>query len=96
MQTVGRKMPKDRRGQKVAHCSYCGVRWYSGDLRRDASGKWVCPDDIGGRDTATLDALNAEGAAMYRPGEAHDDNGAPYFAVDVDSPTPQRTTRDDI
>lgn len=96
MQTVGRRMPKHRRGQKTAHCSYCGVRWYSGDLRRDASGKWACPDDIKGRDTATLDAMNAEGAASYRPGAADDGVSAPYFVVDIDSPTPQRTTRDDI
>lgn len=95
MRTVGRKIPRHRRGQTTGHCSYCGVRWYSGDLVRDASGNWACPDDRKGRDVVTLNELNAAGA-KGRSGETGQAAEAPFFVVDIDSPTPQRTTRDDI
>jgi hypothetical protein len=58
-------------GERRAACSYCGMTFYRSDMVRDASGHLACPDDQDGRDTATLDRLNAQHAAkagMRRPG----------------------------
>lgn len=95
MQTIGRKWPKAWRGQSTGHCSYCGVRWPSGKLRKDRSGNWACPDETG-KDVVTLMEENAAGAASIRPLRETSETGAPYFATDADVATPQRTTLDDI
>jgi hypothetical protein len=60
--TVGRHWPKSRLGQHASVCSYCGATWPSGDLRRDRSGNWACPDEGGGADATTCNELNAAGA----------------------------------
>lgn len=51
-------------GDRRVECAYCGMTWYRRDCRRDAAGYIVCPDDMEGRDTVTLDRLNAAGATV--------------------------------
>jgi hypothetical protein len=53
-------------GERRVVCDYCGITWYRSACRRDASGFLACPDDQSGRDTATLDRLNAQAAAQVR------------------------------
>ena len=60
--TIGTHWPKSRRGEYTAMCSYCGASWPSGDLRRDRSGNYTCPDDDHGADATTCNELNAAGA----------------------------------
>jgi len=58
--TVGRRRPASSPlGDFQAKCDYCGVVYYRKDLRRDGSGKLMCPVDDG-IDALTLDRMNAE------------------------------------
>ena len=67
MLTMPRRYPFPApRGERREYCSYCGILWYRSSLRRDAAGFLACPDDQGGRDTVTLDRLNAAGAQQVR------------------------------
>lgn len=50
------------KGERRRTCDYCGIPWYQSVMRRDAAGLWACPDDQAGRDTVTLDRLNASGS----------------------------------
>lgn len=61
MRTIPRRYPFPApRGERRYTCDYCGMKWYISQLRRDASGFYACPDDQDGRDTVTLDRLNAQ------------------------------------
>lgn len=53
-------------GERRVTCDYCGIEWYRSQCRRDPAGFLACPDDQGGRDTVTLNRLNAEAAAQVR------------------------------
>lgn len=68
MRTVPNHLSSDRpRGEYEALCSVCGVRWLSSQLRRDASGRWCCPDDYKpGDDSVSLSRANAQGARSSR------------------------------
>jgi hypothetical protein len=73
MRTMPRKYPlPGPRGEHRRMCDYCGIVWYWSDLRRDAAGRWACPDDQGGRDVVTLTRANAAGAAsaVAKPGRS--------------------------
>jgi len=50
-------------GEYQTECAYCGITWYRSELRRDAAGMLVCPDDIEGRPAALLDRLNHQAVA---------------------------------
>lgn len=61
--TIGKRWPRNApRGDIQSMCDYCGVMWRRSQLRRDGAGLLVCPDEGTGRDTVTLDKLNAAGA----------------------------------
>ncbi len=72
MRTVGRRIkPGERRRIK---CDRCNTLWDKRELRRDAEGMWVCPQEGPGRDGATLtrgnaDALRAYAQRLRVPGE---------------------------
>lgn len=56
-------VPKNWHGKihgGVANCDICGVAWPRRRLRRDGQGMLTCPDEGGGRDSFTLDILNAD------------------------------------
>jgi len=54
-------------GERRVTCDYCSAQFYRSECRRDFTGFLICPEcDDGGRDTATLDKLNAEAAAQVR------------------------------
>lgn len=77
MRTVGRKRPSGSpRGDVQAECSYCGVRWYLSQLRRDRSGNWYCPDEGDGLDAKSLDEENAANSLHRRQTRGYP--GAPY------------------
>jgi hypothetical protein len=68
VRSIPRRYPHEHvlPGERQDMCAYCGARWYRSELRRDASGYLICPDDDdGGRDRVTLDRGNA--AAAMRP-----------------------------
>lgn len=56
MPTIGRHHRGPRRDYQHA-CDVCGVNWLRSQLRRNANGVLVCPDDIGGRVETQLDRL---------------------------------------
>jgi len=58
MRTVGRRIrPGERRR---VQCDRCNTLWDKRQLRRDAEGMWVCPQEGPGRDGVTLTRGNAE------------------------------------
>ena len=63
MRTVGHKIrPGERRR---IYCDRCNTLWDKRDLKRDAEGMWVCPQEGPGRDGATLTRGNAEHLRAY-------------------------------
>jgi hypothetical protein len=67
MQTVGRHLPSScPRGETVAECDYCGIRWFRSKLTRDRSGRLRCPDEGNGLDQVSLDEGNAQAASKER------------------------------
>ena len=65
MLTIPRKYPGSAPpGERKVMCDYCGMAWLRSVCRRDASGFLACPDDQDGRDTVTLDRINAQAAAQ--------------------------------
>ena len=73
--SIPRKYPHyGARGEYQADCAYCGLKYYRrlGRMKRDAAGFLACEECAEGRDSVTLDRLNAAGAATVRvprPGE---------------------------
>ena len=63
MRTVNRKIRPGERRRIL--CDYCSTLWDKRDLRRDASGLWVCPQEGPGRDGVTLTKGNAEALRAY-------------------------------
>ena len=59
-------------------CDYCGVLWRRSQLRRDGAGHLVCPDEGDGRDSVTLDKLNASHAQAQR-GPIGTNDGGNFF-----------------
>jgi ribosomal protein L37AE/L43A len=58
--TGGRKI---RAGETARYlCDYCGTRWDSRELYRDAAGLWTCPQEGKGRDAVTLTRANVASA----------------------------------
>jgi hypothetical protein len=83
MQTVGRHLPSSLpRGETVAECDYCGVRWFRSQLRRDRSGKLTCPDEGSGLDQVSLDEGNA--AAAQRDRLRRPSLGGTYHELSLD------------
>lgn len=95
MPTIGTKLPRKYRGDRAAHCDYCGVRWYRSQLVRDRAGLLACPDDRRGKDVATLSEENAQGAKEYGRKHYALEQGS-YFVTDGTATPVQRMTRDDI
>lgn len=75
-------------------CDYCGAHWRRSQLRVDGAGFLVCPDEGQGRDTVTLDLLNADSDANYGSYPSDWDGGSTDYATDGD--TTQRTDWEDI
>lgn len=53
-------------GERRVICDFCGMTWYRSVCRRLPGGMLACPDDQDGRDSTTLDRLNAANAAAAR------------------------------
>jgi hypothetical protein len=74
MSTIGDHWPSDApRGDRPAMCDYCGVYWPRSQLRKDAEGKWACPDEGDGLTMTELDMENL--ARMRRPYLDEDEGG---------------------
>lgn len=57
-QTTGWRWPhKHLNGDNVEQCRICWATWPLSELRRDASGAYVCPNDWG-KDALSLDREN--------------------------------------
>ena len=82
--TIGRHWPKTaRRGDYQAMCDHCGVLWRRSQLHRDGAGSLVCPDEGDGRDSVTLDALNAA-SAQELTGPVSQNDGGNFFKAEGD------------
>ena len=86
---VSRHWPKRApKGDFSATCDICGVLWRRSELTRKADGLLYCPDDVAGRDTVTLNDLNARAAEaigtqerVFSGGSIHTDSYADVVDV---------------
>jgi hypothetical protein len=72
-------------GDPTAVCDYCGVVWYRSELRRDASGLLVCPQDEGG-DRVSADEYNATVMAQAQERVEQPDGARDYAVPDPPMP----------
>lgn len=94
--TVGKRWPRNLpRGDSQAICDYCGVQWHRSDLRRDADGLLVCPDEGAGLPQGELGLLNAASAAAFAADRVRP-TGTKVDTDDGSSTPVQRTTLEDI
>jgi hypothetical protein len=94
--TIGKRWPRSApRGDIQSMCDYCGVMWRRSQLRRDGAGLLVCPDEGDGRDSVTLDRLNAMGARRA-PRNFNPDAGQYVSEADQSSQVYHNTGLDDI
>jgi hypothetical protein len=82
MATIGDHWPGDApRGDRPVMCDYCGVYWPRYQLRKDAEGKWACPDEGDGLTMTELDEENL--ARSRRPYLDEDEGGQPLPTLTV-------------
>lgn len=87
MRTISRHLPRSRRGDNVATCSYCGATWYRGQMVRDADGNYACPDDAPGLVKTELDRENEAMASRRKRPQV--DNG-PLSAYVTETAPPDK------
>lgn len=69
MRTVGRRLPPGHTpGGFNAYCDICGVLWPRSQLRTDASGSLVCPDEGSGLDEVALAKADARALQRFQHG----------------------------